>query len=125
MRLDDFSNYIFKDYCRRDSQPKINKCGRLRYVNMGHYSSYFEVIDSIDSEGNKILTVIYHPEILSDPQKIYYKSSTKKGGDFIEIKDICRKWFGEEPAEGYHYELKKLTEQGNIARYKLIEGSKD
>lgn len=99
--------------------PKITKCGRLRNSNMGHYDSYF----NINNHGD-ILEIKYLPEIKSDPRKFYYKSATKKSGDFLYIQDICSKIFGPEPdtKEGWHYNLETIyrnDEQG-MAKYRII-----
>ncbi|MBQ3352947.1 hypothetical protein IJG89_01175 [Candidatus Saccharibacteria bacterium] len=109
--------------CRPDSAPKIAKCGRLRNVNMGHYEAYFDIRDYHDMEGNIILEVRYLPNVLSDPYHHYYKSSTKKGGNFIDIKDICEKHFGPEPEEGWHYALVELDrgEKSECVRYRIVE----
>ena len=87
--------------------PKITKSCRLRNVNMGHYDSYFDITHwyDVEKEGYCI-KVTYLPDILHDPRKHFYKSSTKKAGNFITIKDICENIFGtSEPEKGWECDL--------------------
>lgn len=107
---------------RRSNGPRITMYGRLRGVTTpDQYGRYFTVQDSRDADGGIILIVTFHPEINSDPRKMYHKASTEKGGGFIDIKDVCGRLFGPEPKNGWHFSLKEISRSGNVTYYKIVE----
>lgn len=103
--------------------PSITKGGRLSSVSEGHYGEYFEIDGYRDIEGRFIIKVTYLPYIKCGSLWHCRKAGTAVSCGAFHIKDICEKYLGPEPDDGWHFNLLEIQrdDSKHSVKYVVLE----